>query len=76
MLSWVDSHSVTLNLKQGGPIQRYISFRLLIVSNYASWGEFLEKKIYVFRKLTLQSPICYHFVLFQRGGSLGIQFTD
>ncbi len=43
LLLWVDSHGVTQNLKQGGSIKRYISFRLLMVSNYASWGESLNK---------------------------------
>ena len=47
MLSWVEGHSVTPNLKEGGPIKKHISFRLLMVLNYASWGEFLGGRRYV-----------------------------
>jgi hypothetical protein len=47
MLSWFDSHSVTPNLKEGGPIKKHISFRLLMVPNYASWGELLGGRRYV-----------------------------
>ena len=47
MLSWVDSHGVTPNLKEGGPIKKHISSRLLMILNYTSWGEFLGGRRYV-----------------------------